>query len=853
MPRKAGHCPPEEESIMEGPTPERSTVSDSPAISTPSETPAAPTARFDPRDLIPEPIFCVSGEGWVLWMNAAAEELVGKSVKEMVGHSFASVFAESERLRMVRPFLRNKRKGNRDFYCEIPIPSARGGSRWIGMHVRLVTNSQGQSAYVCAGHDLHELHSQLEASQITIKELTARLDGVTASAQMRGDYLTSLSYELRAPMNGLVGMSRLLLDTELDPEQRTIGDILQNSALSLLQLVDDMLDFAKIESGQLEIEHHDFDLRVAVDTVASFLAPAFNEVQLSFTSRIHHRVPSRIKGDAGRLRQIVRCLGVALLKHTEKGEVRMSVDLDHETAHQVAVRFLFSRGENGECMPIPESFRGFAVDQDSFLVGDQGSSLALGMARRLVHLMGGKCGVEHQGDADMGLWVEIPFTKQEELPEPVATPASGATLEGARVLIADPTRADREATVRILTTAGCSCEEAETGAAALELLRTAAQQGRPFALCFLDRGLPDMEVSAVAQQLRENGDLRRLRLVQTTGLGRRGDAASAESAGFSGYLVKPMPDEDWTSAALDVLRLGQTPAGESGEGGIVTRHSVAEQRRRQTRILLVEDNPLDQLVVSMVLQRIGYAPDVATGYEAAIEVLGASHYDLVLMDVVLPDHSGWEITTQVRQGHGPNKSTPIVAVTGLISDTDRKRCLDMGMNDFLAKPIDLERLARAVEHWTHGDASGAPLELTIESSMPGSNSADTTMRPMPPAWWANLEELPVLNEEQLANSSMGNAEVRRMLVDAFFQRFSEPAGRLRIALTGGNATKARIESHSMKGMCASLGAQRCAEIYAAIEECIESNKLEGLSVLLDRGDQEMRLVEQALTPQERAA
>jgi PAS domain S-box-containing protein len=831
---------------MEGPS-ETSTFAESQATPTPPEA-SAPAARFDPRDLIPEPIFCVSGEGWVLWMNAAAEELIGRSVKDMVGHSFATVFPESDRRRMVRPFLRNRRKKNRDFYCEVPIPSARGGSRWIGMRVRLVTNSQGQSAYVCAGHDLHELHSKLEASQITIKELSARLEGVTASAQMRGDYLTSLSYELRSPMNGLVGMSRLLLDTTLDPEQSTLAEILQNCSQSLLQLVDDMLDFAMMENGQLEIEHHDFDLRVAMDTVASFLAPAFNEVQLSFTSRVHHRVPSRLQGDAGRLRQIIRCLGVALLKHTEKGEIRMSVDLDHETAHQAAVRFLFSRGDNGTSTPLPESFHVFGEEHASFLVGDQGSSLALGMARRLVVLMGGKCGVERQADQDMGLWIEIPFTKQEELPEPAATPASGTTLDGVRVLVADPARVDRETIVRVFSEAGASCEEAETGTQALERLANATTEGRPFALCILDRDLPEVDAAGIANELRTKGTLDSVRLVQVTNLGRRGDAAEAEKAGFTGYLLKPMSDSDWKGAALEVLRHGTTE-GEAGESGIVTRHSVAEQRRRQTRILLVEDNPLDQLVVSMVLQRIGYHPDVATGYESALEVLNTSHYDLVLMDVVLPDHTGWEITTQVRQGDGPNKSTPIVAVTGLISDADRKRCLDMGMNDFLAKPIDLERLARSVEHWTHGDST-TPME---EDAAPHAIIVEAETKAMPPAWWAHLEELPVLDEEQLANSSMGNAEVRKMLVDAFFQRFSEPASRLRTALQEGNATKARIESHSMKGMCASLGAQRCAEIYAAIEECIESGKMEGLATLLDRGDREMMLVEQALVPGEKAA
>jgi len=454
----------------------------------------------------------------------------------------------------------------------------------------------------------------------------------------------------------------------------------------------------------------------------------------------------------------------------------------------------------------------------------------------------------------MGLWVQIPFTKQEELPEPAPAPLSGATLDKAHVLIADPARADRETAVRVFSEAGCTCAEAENGVEALSLVRTAAAQGTPFTLCFLDRDLPETDAMAVAAKLRDKNEIGGTRLVMTTGLGRRGDAASAESAGFSAYLVKPMADEDWTSASLEVLRRGQ--GSETGESGIVTRHSVAELRRRQTRILLVEDNPLDQLVVSMVLQRLGYHPDVATGYDAALDVLSATAYDLVLMDVILPDHSGWEITTQVREGDGPNKATPIIAVTGLISDSDRTRSLAIGMNDFLAKPIDLETLAKSVERWTHGEPAEAPTrheEGAPETPADVQEAVAEAAKAMPPVLWSRLEDLPVLDEAQLANSSMGNAEVRRMLVDAFFQRFSEPASRLRTALQEGNATRARIEAHSMKGMCASLGAQRCAEIYAAIEECIESSKMGGLSALIDRGDLEMMLVEQALTPKENAA
>jgi len=825
-------------------------VSEGGAPSLSTESNAVPAAKFDPRDLIPAPIFCVSADGWILWANGAAEDLTGRPAKDLVGQSFAILFAEQDRTRLARPFLKNRRRGKGDFHCQIPVQSANGTQRWIGMHVRLATSSQGRSAYVCAGNDLHDLHSELERSRLEIKEGAARIDAVTASAQMRGDYLTSLSYELRSPMNGLVAMSRLLLDTQLDRDQRTLAEILQNSSVSLLQLVDDMLDFAKIESGKLEIEHLAFDLRVAVETVSSQLAPASNEVRMSFASRIHHRVPSRLQGDAGRLRQIIRCVGTALLQLTEEGEVRLAVELDQETAHQVSLRLLFDRVSEGGIVALPPSLETFRGESDTFMVGDQGTSLALGMARRLILLMGGSCGVEKQGGENLRLWLSLPFTKQPAVVDAPAPAFSGATLAGVRVLVADPVRADREQTVRVFTEAGCVCEEAQSGSEALARIRQAASRDEAFAICFLDFELSELESDEVAHHLQSGGELARTCLIQTTSLGRRGDAARAEAAGFAGYLVKPVPAEDLQAAALEVLRRHAASGEEGATLGLVTRHSVAEQRRRETRILLVEDNPLDQLVVSMVLQRIGYHPRLATGYDAALTTLQSEPFDLVLMDLVLPDHTGWDLTTAVRSHEGPNRETPIVAVTGRIGDEDRARCLDVGMNDFLAKPIDLETLATTVERWTRpSETPAAAEEAPAESANGHTPEVAHANGVVPATWWSELESLPVLDEEQLAQSSMGNQEIRDMLVESFFERLRQPADRLRQALEDGNPTQATYEAHSMKGMCASLGAARCAEIYRAIEEGVDGGRLDGYGPLLDRGDTELREVERRLGPE----
>src|SRR5689334_16377368 len=254
-----------------------------------SPPPATNALSFDPRDLIPTPIFCATPDGRLVWMNAAAEQLTGRLAPAISGEPFTMLFPEEGRRNIARRFIRNRRKKQTDFYLEAPI-STTADTHWVGMHVRLATAANGKSAYLCSAHDLQTIHSELEGLRRDVKASEARLAEASAGSEMKSAYLASMSHELRAPMNGVIGMSRLLLDSGLDRDQQTFAEVIQDSGQQLLELVDDILDYSRIEAGQLEIARMDFDVRVTVDTVASLLADATHRKGVTFSSWVHHRV-----------------------------------------------------------------------------------------------------------------------------------------------------------------------------------------------------------------------------------------------------------------------------------------------------------------------------------------------------------------------------------------------------------------------------------------------------------------------------------------------------------------------------------------------------------------------------------
>ncbi|MFI5371821.1 MAG: response regulator [Candidatus Eisenbacteria bacterium] len=685
---------------------------------------SASSSAFDPRDLVPEPLFCTDEQGRIVWLNRAAETLVGGSATELTGKRFPALFPPGDRPRLSRLVLRRFKKNIEDFTFEAPVLAAQGGTRWVGIHVKRIVAATGHVGYVASAHDLEASHAELEHLRTAVKQITARAEQANAAAQLKSDFLATMSHEIRTPMNGVIGMSRLLLESRLDRDQHTWAEVIHSSGGALLQLVNDILDYSKIEAGKLELESMDFDLRVAVDGVAALLGPRSQDKGIVFTSNVNHRVPSLVTGDPGRLRQVLINLAGNAIKFTDKGEVDMRVELAEETAHQVVLRFSV-RDTGAGIAPgqLDALFEAYAQGDVTVARRYGGTGLGLTIARQLVHLMGGEVGVVSELGKGSTFWFMLPLTKQAEQVEPKALPT--VDLHGTRVLVADPARTVRASLVEMLETWGCVTEEAEDGLVALEKMRQAAAIGRPFATALVDMELSVLDGESLAASVRDDVALSSTPLMLLTNLGRRGDAQRALAWGYAAYLLKPVQVSHFHEAMLQVVGQAsgtdagaERPANEAAAGvpgapagkKLITRHSIAESQRQRVRVLLVEDNPVNQLVAVAALRRVGYAPMVVANGNEALKAVNEAPFDIIFMDVSMPDMDGFQATREIRRREPPGHRTPIVAMTAYVRAEERQACKDAGMDDYLPKPLDLELMCSLVEKHAKRERGDVPLE-----------------------------------------------------------------------------------------------------------------------------------------------
>jgi PAS domain S-box-containing protein len=890
---------------------------------TPNRAASAPAAAsshtFDPRDLIPTPLFCATPDGRLVWMNAAAEALTGRHAAAVAGEAFSVLFPGETRLRAARHVLRQRRRGRTEFYFETPILTGGVESHWVGLHVRLATAANGRTAYVCAAHDLHEIHADLEALTRRNRELTARLEEATAGAELKSTFLATMSSELRAPMNGVIGMSRLLLDSGLDRDQRTWAEVIQSSGNQLLELVDDILDYSRIESGQLAIGSMDFDLRVTVDAVSSLLATRAHDAGIAFSSLVHHRVPSLLDGDPGRVRQVLLHLADCALEQAAGGELQLRVELVEETAHQAVVRFWVNRiggplgGDPATEANLIALYGGEAVSGEGGGQRLGGRALGLTIARRLVALMGGDSGASRAGEWGSKLWFRIPLGKQAERPASVPMPAAGVPAEaaGRRVLVVDADAAARAATCEAVASWGGGCDQAEGGLEAIERLQAEAGLGRPYDAVLVDLEVADLEAEAFARAVRSEAALAALPLVLVTAFGRPGDAARAEGWGYDAYFVKPLDAVELKAALAELA----TRRG-SQRGRLVTRHTVAELRKRRVHVLVVEDNPIDQLVIASALRRVGYMPEMAQTVDDAADAMARHAADVVFVDVAAAGEEGYARAADLRAAcdavSDPGPRIPIIALVGRVRDEEKQRCSEAGVDDLLGKPVDLEALVATVDRWVESrgqESESAPAAEAVEA-LPAPEAAPPSPAcavaaeaepapepliitrsewiepvpahaesveevPTPPAWAAPADPdvpaagapapaeempaatadeaaaaagpdaLPVLDATSLDAASMGNAEIRGLLVEAFLTRTRQPFDRLKKAAEWKDVRAVEFQAHALRSMCQSVGAARCAAAVGRVEERAVAGDLDAAIEALGSIEHELAAVRAA--------
>ncbi len=697
-----------------------------------------------------------------------------------------------------------------------------------GRPTRMIGTNWDITAQKLAADELRESNRQLEAATVRASQLAR--EAATANVA-KSEFLANMSHEIRTPLNGVIGMTGLLLDTPLNDEQRRYAEIGRSSGEALLALINDILDFSKIEARKLELETVSFDLSSLLDDFASTQAVAAQVKGLELLCAAGPEVPAFVCGDPGRLRQILTNLVSNAVKFTSAGEVVVRASVAGRSASDVLLRFVVrDTGIGISREKFSKLFQTFSQVDASTTRRHGGTGLGLAISKRLVEMMGGEIGLTSEENVGSEFWFTVRLavdTQSWRGPDRAL-----AILENLRILVIDDSSSGREILSRRLTSWGMRVSEAEDGLEGLHILYRGIKERDPYCIAFVDGEMPEMNGEALSRVVQADPRLAQTRLVLLTSPGLRGFAHAIDSPGFSSRLSKPVRDAELAAALLQALdhSTGREPLPHA----VTSSAAPLMQNRfagRKARILLAEDNIVNQEVVIGILTKFELRTDAVANGTEAVKALESLPYDLVLMDVQMPEMDGLEATEYIRSPNSTvlDRNIPIIALTAHAMLSDRDRCLKAGMNDYLSKPVSAGALLDAIAKWLGPQDSAT---LRPGNLVPSIADAAAT----------------VFDRTGMMARLMGDETLAAKVVNSFLTDIPCQLQALKEQLQYGDVARSERSAHCIKGAAANVGGEQVRRVASELEKAAKARNLEGAKAYAANLEAEFDRLRAAMKP-----
>jgi PAS domain S-box-containing protein len=735
-------------------------------------------------------VWQVDAQGTWTFLNAACQRIYGLSVNQLVGKPFANMVNPAHRESDLETFRRVLEGAVLTDYETIHLDAA-GQRKHLSFAAKPMLDATG--AVVGAHGTARDV---TERAAVT-EALQAAREQAEQATQAKAGFLATMSHEIRTPMNGVLGMVDLLVETELNPEQQRWVELIRVSAESLLRILNDILDFSKIETGNLQLDQTAFDVTRLVDSTVRLLAVRAFERHVEIAYDVRPDVPTQVRGDPSRLRQVLTNLIGNAIKFTHQGEVEVTVSQEATRDSEALLRFAVR--DTGIGIP-PEKveliFEEFRQADVSTARKYGGTGLGLTISRQLVALMGGKLQVESEVDKGTTFFFTVPFPVEST--KPAAIPGlSEVSFEGMRTLVVDDNPTNRRIVGGLLSPAGALIHEAGNSDEALEHLYRSKHAGRPYELAIIDGWMPGRDGFELASVMKNDVQLAETRIMMLTSAGQRGDGQRCRQLGIRAYLTKPVSRSELIESVAAVITGQEHVAGDT----LITRHSMAEARRH-LRILLAEDNVVNQQVAMTILQKRGHTVDVVENGRLAVEAVERTRYDAVLMDIQMPEMDGLTATSHIRRDPA-HADLPIIAMTAHATLDERERFLAGGMTEHLAKPFKPQDLLQVVE------GLGAQ---TPESEEPAAPTVTT----------APVDLVGFRQEMRDA----GIEDSVENILDVFLEDAPGRLSDLEKAVQAQHAHEIRAAAHAFKSAAGTVRAQHLAALLKQTEAAGESGEIE---------------------------